>query len=128
MPLVDVGDDVGTMTFASGSHALGDLRTPGISDATEAAFDAAVRELGLATATHGALAAGDATFHAGWTLHRAPPNATERVRPVMTVIYFADGARVTEPTDLQRFDLALWLKGLSPGDVAASERNPRLYP
>ncbi len=129
MPLADVGADIGTMTFASGSHALGDLRTPGISDATEAAFDAAVREQGLAAATHGALAAGDATFHAGWTLHRAPPNPTARLRPVMTVIYFADGARVAEPADdFQRFDLALWLKGLAPGDFAASERNPLLFP
>ena len=103
--------------------------TPGISDATEAAFDAAVRERGLATATHGVLAAGDATFHAGWTLHRAPPNATERIRPVMTVIYFADGARVTEPTDdLQRFDLAFWLKGLAPGDLGRLRPQPAAVP
>jgi ectoine hydroxylase-related dioxygenase (phytanoyl-CoA dioxygenase family) len=129
MPLVDVTEEIGTMTFASGSHRLGDLRTPGISDETEAAFAAAVRDRGLRTATHGALAAGDATFHAGWTLHRAPPNPTSAVRPVMTVIYFADGTRVAEPVDdFQRFDLALWLKGLAPGDLAASERNPLLYP
>ena len=50
------------------------------------------------------------------------------MRPVMTVIYFADGARVTEPeTGYQRFDLAVWLPGLEPGDLAASEINPRLW-
>jgi ectoine hydroxylase-related dioxygenase (phytanoyl-CoA dioxygenase family) len=128
MPLADVGAEVGTMTFASGSHRLGDLAGPVISDDSEAVFDAAVRARGLRPTTHGPLAAGDATFHAGWTLHRAPENPTAEARPVMTVIYFADGARVTEPTDdFQRFDLALWLKGLAPGDVAASDRNALVY-
>ena len=33
------------------------------------------------------------------------------------------------PTDeFQRFDLARWLEGLVPGDLAASERNPLRYP
>ncbi len=129
LPLVDVPSDVGSMTFASGSHRLGDLCGPGISDDSETIFAEAVRERKLPTASHGPLALGDATFHAGWTLHRAPPNPTGRHRPVMTVIYFADGTRVREPADdLQRFDLAVWLKGLAPGDLAASSRNPLLFP
>jgi hypothetical protein len=41
----------------------------------------------------------------------------------------ADRARVAEPADdFQRFDLALWLEGRAPGDLAASERNPLLFP
>ncbi len=44
------------------------------------------------------MSAGDATFHAGWTLHGAPPNLTGTLRSVMTVIYFADGLRAVEPT------------------------------
>jgi ectoine hydroxylase-related dioxygenase (phytanoyl-CoA dioxygenase family) len=129
LPLVDVPIDVGSMTFASGSHRLGDLCGPGISDDSETIFAEAVRQRNLRATTHGALAVGDATFHAGWTLHRAPANPTGRHRPVMTVIYFADGTRVSEPTDdLQRFDLAVWLKGLAPGDLAASARNPLLFP
>ena len=128
LPLVNVTADVGSMTFASGSHHLGDLCGPGISDDSEAIFAEAVRDRGLRTTSHGALAVGDATFHAGWTLHRAPANPSGRHRPVMTVIYFADGTRVSEPADeLQRFDLAVWLKGLAPGDVAASDRNPLLF-
>lgn len=129
MPLVDVPAEVGSMTFASGSHRLGDLCGPGISDDSEVVFAEAVRRRKLPTTSHGALAIGDATFHAGWTLHRAPPNPTSGHRPVMTVIYFADGTRVSEPTDdLQRFDLAVWLKGLVAGDLAASPRNPLLFP
>lgn len=129
MPLVDVSPEVGTMIFASGSHRLGDLSGPVISDDSDAMFSAAVRERGLPEHTHGPLAAGDATFHGGWTLHRALANPTAAARPVMTVIYFADGAHVTEPADdIQRGDMALWLKGLKPGDLAASARNPVLWP
>jgi ectoine hydroxylase-related dioxygenase (phytanoyl-CoA dioxygenase family) len=129
MPLVDVPPEVGTMIFASGSHRLGDLAGPVISDDSDKVFSAAVRDYRLEEHTHGALVAGDATFHAGWTLHRAPPNPSSAPRPVMTVIYFADGARVTQPADdFQRFDLALWLKGLKPGDLAATDRNPVLWP
>jgi hypothetical protein len=129
MPLVDVTAELGTMTFATGSHRLGNLAGPIISDESEALFSAAVRDQGLEQTTHGALAAGDATFHAGWTLHRAPGNPTGQARPVMTIIYFADGARVTEPTDeFQRFDAHLWLRGLAAGDLAVTDRNPLLWP
>jgi ectoine hydroxylase-related dioxygenase (phytanoyl-CoA dioxygenase family) len=129
MPLLDVPPEVGTMFFASGSHRLGNLAGPVISDEADAVYSAAVRDSGLEQHTHGAMVAGDATFHAGWTLHRAAPNSSSMPRPVMTVIYFADGARVAPPTDdFQRLDLSLWLKGLAPGDLAATERNPRLWP
>ena len=46
----------------------------------------------------------------------------------MTVIYFADGARVTRPDNRNReLDLATWLPGLAPGDLAASPINPLLW-
>lgn len=128
MPLVDLPEAVGSMTFAAGSHLLGDLRGPAISDESELTFDELVAERGLALRTHGALAAGDATFHTGWTLHRAGPNPTAVDRPVMTVIYVADGARLTEPTRQQELDLALWAPGAQPGDLLATELNPLLWP
>jgi ectoine hydroxylase-related dioxygenase (phytanoyl-CoA dioxygenase family) len=128
MPLVDLPDEVGSMTFAAGSHLLGDLRGPAISDESEVAFDQLVAERGLPQRTHGALAAGDATFHTGWTLHRAGPNPTTVDRPVITVIYVADGARLTEPTKQQELDLALWAPGARPGDLLATELNPLLWP
>jgi hypothetical protein len=129
MPLVDVPADVGTMTFASGSHLHGHLGEHLIGDASDAAHNVAVEHLGLTTETHGALAAGDATFHRGWTLHRAPPNPTDRLRVVMTVIYFADGTRIG-PLDSQarRFDHEHWLGGVPEGEVADGPRNPRLWP
>jgi len=129
MPLVDLPDEVGSMTFADGSHRLGDLRGPAISDASHEFFERLVEERGLPCTTHGALAAGDATFHTGWTLHRAGANPTSRRRPAMTVIYVADGARVgplVRPE--QRADLELYVPGAQPGDLIATERNPRLWP
>ena len=73
--------------------------------------------------------AGDATFHTGWTLHRAPGNATDAMREVMTIIYFADGVQVAQPQNTQQeADLQGCLPGLKPGDLAASEINPLAVP
>jgi hypothetical protein len=129
MPLVDVPAEVGSMTFASGSHALGDLGAYDISDASDDAVAGLLSARDLSLHTYGAVGAGDATFHAGWTLHRAGPNPTDSTREVMTVIWYADGARATAPeNDYQAFDLRMWLKGTSPGEPADGERNPLLWP
>ncbi len=46
----------------------------------------------------------------------------------MTIIYYADGTRVGHADNKNRQnDLAGWLPGLKPGDIAASELNPLLY-
>ena len=127
--LDEIGDDVGSMTFASGSHLDGDLRGREISDQSEAEFAQLVAAKGFPLDTHGAMAAGDATFHSGWTLHRADPNPTDLMRPAMTIIYFADGARVTAPdSPFQQFDQAMWLQDCEPGDRAAGPLNPVLWP
>ncbi len=129
MPLVDVPAEVGSMTFASGSHRFGHFGEYGISDKEQVSLDALIDERGFARKTHGAMSLGDATFHTGWTLHSAPANPTSLNRSVMTVIYYADGAKVG-PADhpIQKFDLKVWLPGRRPGDLAASEINPVLYP
>ena len=128
MPLVDVGADIGSMTFASGSHRLGYVGQFAISDEGDRELRKVIDDNGLALDTHGTLAAGDATFHAGWTLHGAPPNPTGTLRSVMTVIYIADGLRVVEPDHPYRaFDLKTWLPGVQPGELAASEINPGVY-
>jgi ectoine hydroxylase-related dioxygenase (phytanoyl-CoA dioxygenase family) len=129
MPLVDVPAEVGSMTFANGSHRHGELGTHVIGDESQVAYDALIDELGLETETHGALAAGDATFHMGWTLHRAPANATDLLRSVMTIIWFADGTAVA-PIDSasRRLDQQVWLDSIPPGEPAAGPLNPRLWP
>jgi ectoine hydroxylase-related dioxygenase (phytanoyl-CoA dioxygenase family) len=129
MPLVDVTEEMGSMKFVSGSHRLGYLGELPISDESETAFRNLIAERDLATRTYGAMRAGDATFHAGWTLHGAPGNPTGTTREVMTVIYMAADARVTEPDNENREnDLRTWLPGLKPGDLAASRLNPLVWP
>lgn len=128
MPLVDASAEMGTMTFASPSHREGYLGRLEISDESEAYFTRFVGERGMRLTRAGAMAAGDATFHSGWTLHSAPGNSTDRVREVMTVIYFADGTHVVAPDNPHReADLAAWIPGGEPGQPAASALNPLVY-
>lgn len=125
MPLIDLTTDMGIMQFASGSHRDGYVDKLGISDASENFLEKYVRQKGFSIAQADAMRAGDATFHAGWTLHRAPGNQSATMREVMTVIYFADGACVKEPDNAGRqADLQRWLPGLKPGDQANSYLNP----
>ena len=128
MALVDIPEDVGSMHFVSGSQRLGDLGTPGIGDHSQAFFESLIEEKGLATHTHGGIALGDATFHAGWTLHSARGNPSAQMRSVMTVIYYADGTRVAPIRyDAQAHDLKRWLAGCAPGELAVGPDNPLLY-
>ena len=129
MPLVPVSEEVGSMTFASASHLNGHISKQEISDESHRTLKDYIEGKGLEMVRYGAMAAGDATFHAGWTLHSAPGNPTDRMREVMTIIYIADGLPIAEPdSNARRSDLARWFPGLKPGDVAASPINPIVYP
>lgn len=129
MPLVDADTSMGTMRFASESQNLGYLGPLNISDDSEERLAEMVQERGYTVEYAGAMHAGDATFHNGWTLHGAPGNeSTDRTREVMTIIYLEDGARITPPDSPSRTnDLRAWFPGLAPGDLAASDLNPLIY-
>lgn len=130
MPLVDISAVMGSMTFADRSYKPGYIPIPNeISDESEAYFDEYVKEMGYPLSGGGEMAAGDATFHSGWTLHRAPGNVTDRVREVMTVIYFPDGTNVSLPANqFQEADHRVWLNSITPGQPAAGPLNPVVYP
>ena len=124
MPLVDVTPEMGVMTFVDGSNT-GAMGEEAISDDSEAHFDALVSRTGASLSVPVSMSAGDATFHGGWTLHKAGGNISSVTREVMTVIYFASDLTVQTPVnEPQRRDLARWLPGLAPGDLAASPLNP----
>ena len=128
MPLVDIPAEVGSMTFASGSQEIGYLGDMPISDDSERIIADLIDEKGFEKKSYGAMKAGDATFHAGWVLHGAPGNPTANMREVMTIIYFPDGTRVSEPANKsQRNDLKHWLPGCKVGDLAASKLNPLVW-
>ena len=127
MPLLDAGSEMGTLVFASGVQKEGPLSNVAISDHSEAFYKDLFKQRDVPLAI-GELNAGDATWHYGWTPHKSPGNSTDQMRQVMTIIYFADGARVTAPeNEKQPGDLAKWLKGCQPGDRAASPLNPVVW-
>lgn len=124
MPLVDITPDMGIMTFVDGTNT-GGLGDEAISDNSDAHFERFVSRSNATLSTPLPMSAGDATFHGGWTLHKAGANSSVRTREVMTVIYFASDLTVQTPiNNPQRNDLARWLPALVPGDAAASVLNP----
>jgi len=128
IPLVDVPDAMGPLSFASGSQRHLAHRDLEISDESERACAEGLERAGFGRHCE-PFSRGDVSFHLGWTFHSAPPNRSDSVRKVMTVIYMDAEQRVAEPAnEHQRADLAAWLPGLAPGDVAASALNPRLWP
>jgi ectoine hydroxylase-related dioxygenase (phytanoyl-CoA dioxygenase family) len=127
MPLVHAPLELGTLVFATGSHIDGPLASMHISDEAETFFNRTVMEKEYPLAIN-EMRAGDATFHSGWTLHKAPGNATNRMRAAMTIIYFADGTKVHEPRNQhQPADLKVFLDGKAPGSVADGPLNPLLW-
>lgn len=128
MPLVDIPDpDMGMLTFASGSHKENNVSNLVISDESETAFAQYVEENDFPISRPAYMHAGDATWHYGYTIHNAPGNSSDKMREVMTIIYFADGAHIIEPQHTwQENDRQQWLMGKAPGSLADSELNPIL--
>lgn len=128
MPLVPISEEVGSMTFASGSQNLGFVGKFPISDESETKLQVLIVDKGLQKTTYGAMQPGDATFHAGWTLHGAPGNPTDKTREVMTIIYMDMDMCAIEPDNENRAkDLANWTPGIKPGELCASPLNPIVY-
>ena len=125
MPLVDIKEGMGMLTFATGSHQLGNVFDFEISDESEQQFEKYVNEKGFHISRPAEMKAGDATWHYGYTIHNAPGNESMKMREVMTIIYVADGAVITPPKNkFQVADLKTWLKSLPVGSPVASELNP----
>jgi ectoine hydroxylase-related dioxygenase (phytanoyl-CoA dioxygenase family) len=129
MALHDIPAEVGSMTFADGSHLLGDLGGGVIADESDDTLGALLAGGRFTTTTHGAMDGGDATFHLGWTLHSAGPNPSSVAREVMTVIYYAADARVgAVDQPHRRVDHRTWLGSMPEGGPAAGPLNPVLWP
>lgn len=127
IPLQPVPLEMGPLEFYTGSHRSELGRDLPISDESEARITAEMEAQGHPI-DRAAYALGDISFHSGWTFHRAGPNLSERPRSVMTMIYIDAEMSVAEPVNaMQQADLAQWLPGLKPGDLAASPLNPVLF-
>lgn len=125
MPLVDITIDMGMLTFASGSHKKGNVFDFEISDKSESFYTGYVKDQQFIISRANEMKAGDATWHYGYTMHSAPANNSGVMREVMTIIYLADGARITQPKNQwQDADLKTWMMDLPVGSVVDTELNP----
>jgi ectoine hydroxylase-related dioxygenase (phytanoyl-CoA dioxygenase family) len=127
MPLVDIDVEMGMLTFASGSYTNGSVFNFEISDESERAFENYVKEQNFPISRAKTMKAGDATWHRGFTMHHANGNNSNKMREVMTIIYVADGARVSPfKNEWQKNDNQKWLMGKPIGELIDSELNPKL--
>ena len=125
MPLVDINVNMGMLTFASGSHTKGRIFNYEISDESEQAYNDYVKDNNFPISRATEMKAGDATWHYGYTIHNAPGNNSASMREVMTIIYFADGAKVHEPQNSwQKKDLEVWMLNTPVGEKIDTEINP----
>jgi len=90
LALTPVRREMGALWFADGSHIngrFGDNLTVSGEEVHDAGFNI--------TQT-GAMSSGDATLHAGWTIHGAPPNvaAAGYDREAIALSYVVDGTRL----------------------------------
>ena len=128
VPLQGVPLEMGPLAFAAGSHRLEVGRDLPISDESEAAMARAIEAAGFPLVEE-PFAAGDVSFHAGWTFHRAGANRTPRTRAVMTVIYMDASMRLAAPRNAnQQNDWDTWCPGAEVGETIATPQNPVLYP
>ncbi len=128
MPLVDCSREMGSIRFVRGSHRYGDLGGQQISEESARRFDDFISREGLDVYQTAALAAGDCTFHLGWTVHGAPANRSSAMREAMIVTFYPDGTRVDALSNPSRVnDARVYLGGRAPGELADSELNTVVY-
>ena len=128
IPLQDTPLDMGPLAFSPESQHVSFGRDLAISDESDRRIGDFMKTRDQ-TLVEEPFAAGDVSFHMGWTFHRAGANLTDRPRRVMTVIYMDKDARILEPkSDAHRNDLSAWMPGCKPGDIAASRLNPVVWP
>jgi ectoine hydroxylase-related dioxygenase (phytanoyl-CoA dioxygenase family) len=125
MALTDQSIEMGMFVFATGSHRGGTVTDPKLSSEPDGTYRKYIRERNFTLSRAAGMRAGDASWHYGNTVHHTSANLSDRRREMMTITYMADGARVAQPVHpAQVSELNLWLNGLPPGRLAASELNP----
>lgn len=127
LPLQETPAPMGPLAFAAGSHRFSVGRDLPISDESEQQIQQALAEQSFATVDE-PYELGSASYHLGWTFHRAAPNGSDTPRRVMTIIYLDADLTVAAPVnDFQRDDLRKWLPGARIGAVPETPLNPVLF-
>ncbi|NQV41892.1 MAG: phytanoyl-CoA dioxygenase family protein [Candidatus Marinimicrobia bacterium] len=127
IPLQTTPSEMGTLSFARGSHLKTGGREMVISDESEAFFSQYVKDSGFEVSAD-EFDLGDISIHAGWTVHHAGPNLTSIPREVMTIIYMADDTRLLEsPTKTQYVDRDAFTPEVQLGEDINTPLNPILF-
>ncbi len=128
--MTDVPAEVGGLHFVDGSHLAGPIDNHDLSGGPPGERSTfSVRGCDHPVVDYGGFAAGDATVHAGYTLHAARRNPSNRTRFGLSMVYVIDGARVFEPSDENHQTLIDWfIPGRAPGDRIDTARNPVVWP
>ncbi len=127
LALENIDTNMGTLTYASGSHRAGLLGDWPINEKSQQYFSTYLSQENFPIVNAGAMAAGDALFHDGWVIHGAPPNVTTRMRAVMTILFVAAETKLLTPLYPDQLQaLNDWTPGQVPGDVVGSSLNPLL--
>jgi hypothetical protein len=128
IPLSDLTPDMAPMNYASGSHKAGFLGMCPPDDASMDRFEAGIKSRGFEIHNYGNFPAGDIAAHAGRTLHSSRKNRSERLREVLILIYFADGARVDDSKMAPGGpSIQTLLPGMRPGGLANGPLTPLVY-
>ena len=127
IPLHAVPLERGPLSFGKGSHLKRIGRDLEISAASEQLIREAILAQGVRETVE-PYAAGEVSFHLGWTLHRAGPNTTTLPRKVHTVIYMDVDMRLAEPKNKNQIaDHAKWTPTTTVGAIMNDPLNPVLY-
>ena len=127
IPLQAVPIEMGPLCFGRGSHRKRIGRDLEISAESEQQIRAAVKEQKIDEVQE-PYALGDVSFHLGWTLHRAGPNTTGKLRRVFTIIYMDVDMQLAEPKNKnQQLDWEVWTPSTKIGEVMDDPLNPILY-
>jgi len=127
VPLQITPLEMGPLALAAGSHRMTFGRDLEISDESERSLKEAL-QAGRFAEVNEPFQLGEVSFHSGWTFHHTGANRSEQPRAVMTIIYMADGIRLTEPARRQHYaDWEAFMPGIAPGQIVDSPLNPVLY-
>ena len=122
VPLQAVTMEMGPLSFAAGSHKNEDCRHLEISDESERIIQERMNQFPLDCA---AFDIGEVSFHSGWMYHRAPDNASGKIRGAQTIIYMDKDMTLKHPENQnQENDRANFCPGIKVGEVVASDLNP----
>lgn len=127
IPIAELSEEMGSVTFASSSHKLGYLGSREDSVDTNDHYEEIIKKAELNKVSY-TVDTGDALFFYGWTLYSSDANNGNKLREALAVTFYPDGTEILEPDNsFRRQHLRLFFPDKKPGDLAEGEFNPVLF-